>query len=435
MGNELGPLLFKRVNRRNEYTLTDAQRDADDVMLRRMRALSITLQRTTYFLAKQQVLSRQMLDDGDCVNVGGHQQQQNELMSNDNCNISMFLLPPIRFAEIDEVIGRLWNDSDSLIHRLLSCLSSALSPSLYQLIESVVAKQGLIEESQFGLHLVRRKLVEIAKMLRTIKSNKIHRHLAAADILFLYALTLRFIKHRPFLSFASEHSDHGVISSFRDIKKMENRYLTRSVRKESERRGDSTENDQPPTTMTTNTATTMTTMPSVTLSEDEKKGDRVHSESVRFLYSSHFPLLTLLGWHHHSGHDGDDKVNSNIESEYEDNMYGVALLPDIESCFNSECKGLYIESHRNYLAKCLLERKKWLKHCYTKQYEERESQDINSCPVPQFTFTNGIGLFGSPVLDSYIAQHTAATETDKEEGQRRLNQIVKAMRNNFDFEM
>merc|ERR1711879_750206 len=207
-----------------------------------------------------------------------------------------------------------------------------------------------------------------------------------------------------------------------------------------ERRGDSTENDhhrhslqEPPTTTTklarnTNNSTTTTTAGG-TLSEDERKRDRVHSESVRFLYSSHFPLLTLLSWHRHFGPDGEDEINGNVESEYEENMYGVALLPDIESCFNSECKGLYIESHRNYIAKCLLERKKWMKHCYTKQYEERESQHINSCPVPQFTFTNALGLFGSPVLDSYIAEHTAVTDTEKEDGRRRLNQIVKAMRN------
>ena len=104
---------------------------------------------------------------------------------------------------------------------------------MYQLVADVVAKQGLVEESQFGLHLVRRKLTEIAKMLRTMKSTKIHRHLAAADTLFLYAHTLRFVKQRPFLSFASEHSDHRFISSVRDVKKLENLYLMRSVRKES----------------------------------------------------------------------------------------------------------------------------------------------------------------------------------------------------------
>merc|ERR1712244_140874 len=121
--------------------------------------------------------------------------------------------------------------------------------------------------------------------------------------------------------------------------------------------------------------------------------------------------MGLLGWHCQFGYDGEGAVPGNVQREYEENVYGVALLPDIESCFDAECKGLYMESHRNYLFKRLAERKKWRKQCYTKQYEERESQHINSCPVPQFTFTNGLGLFGSPVLDSFIVERTATTET------------------------
>ena len=416
--------LFERVNRRNEYTLTDAQRDADEVMLRRMRALSVTMQRIAYFLEKQAVLSRHRMTTGHRLNGHGVEYE----FALNAAAPSMFALPPVRFAEIDEVVARLWNDSDSLIHRLLHSLKAATAPSLFQLVRAVVAKEGLIEESQSGLHLVRRRLTEIAKMLRSAKSTKIHRHNAAADVLFLYGHTLRFAKCRPFWCFAAEHSDHGVISSFRSTKKMENRYLTRSVRKESERRGGAVDSDrhrhrhQPPP-------------PPPPQPESEGKRERAHSDSVRFVYPSHFPLLTLLSWHRQFGPDGGGAVSGSVQREFEENVFGVALLPDIESCFDSECKGRYMESHRNYLFQCLLRRTKWTKQCYTKQYEERASHHINSCPVPQFTFMNALGLFGSPVLDSFIAEHTATTPTEREDGQRRLRHIVRAMRNDFDFEM
>jgi len=445
----LASLLFDTVNRRNQYTLIDAQRDADEVMLRRMRSLSVTAQRITYFLEKQLVLNRQIPShhDVDIEGDSGHRSRVDghELAAMDE--ESVFLLPPLRFAEMDEVIGRLWNDSDSLIQRVLASISGAVSPALFQLIGGVVAKQGLIEESQSGLHLVRCKLVEIAKMLRFVKiRSKMHRAAAAADILFLYALTLRFMVHRPFLSFAAEHSDHAVSSSFRAVKRADNRYLTRSVRKETVRndtirRHEAPSNEgpsaptppRPPRTAST-AGTPPPPSPRPSSSERTKGGARSHSDSVRFIYSSHFAVLALLGWHHHCGPDGDHAVHGNVQREYE-SVYGVALLPDIESCFDAECKGLYIESHRNYIAKCMLRRTKWMKPALTEQYELRDCQQINSCPVPQFTFTNSLGLWGSPVFDSFLSEHSAANQQEKEYGMTRLTQIVRAMQQDFHFEM
>ena len=80
-----------------------------------------------------------------------------------------------------------------------------------------------------------------------------------------------------------------------------------------------------------------------------------------------------------------------------------------------------MNTHRNYLQKCLLEKKNWMKLSYTKEYEEKNN--INSCPVPQFTFKNNLNLFGSPVLDTYFNGFN--------DNKNHLKNVVKGLQNNY----
>ena len=72
---------------------------------------------------------------------------------------------------------------------------------------------------------------------------------------------------------------------------MENRYLTRSVRKESERRGDAVDSERRGDVVDSDRGPQPT---SRTPPDAEEQREREHAESVRFVYTSHFPLHTLL---------------------------------------------------------------------------------------------------------------------------------------------
>ena len=378
------------IDKDDEYTLIDAKNDAKEILLRRIRALSITMERIKYYLKKQEKLFKQIIKNNKnnyCLNINNDSEYYlpkyiQLFAQNDNT----LFVPPIRFAEIDEIIGRLWNDSDSLINRLLDCLKNAISFELYNMILNIVKKCGLMEESQFGLHSIRRKFIQICKILKEIKCNKINRHHACADILYLYANTYRFFKTQSYLSFASQYSDFGIISNYRDVKKIDNRYKTRSVRKEGSDIDDDFNND------------------------DDYSDHDHYSEQCRYIYSSSFPFKCLLGWYHHcslidpSSINGE-LINKYIFNEYYENIFGNILLPDIESCYDENCKGNYLNTHRKYIFNAIEKKKNWMNQNYTKQYENADKykqMKINSCPVPQFTFKNKTQLFGSPVFDTYF---------------------------------
>jgi len=398
--------LYHAIDKREEYTLLDAQHDAKHILRRRMRALSITTQRLTYFLRQQQALFASLCEQRDDIALTVHEQKfmpafMKAFAHNDN----MFLLPPIQFAEIDQMIARLWNDDDSLVNRLLRTLAEILSPAaaVYHIIADIVKDVGLVQESQNGLTLVRSKLIEIAKVLSHLKCTKKNRHLAAADILYLYAKTYRFFTLQSYLSFASPYNDVAVLSNYRDVKqKTDNRYLTRSVRKEDHASADDSEDD--------------------TQRHHHHQRTQSLSQQQRYVYCSSFPLLLLLGWHHN-----DLAVNKNINDrmfvEYYENMFGTVVLPDIESCYDSKTKGLYLHTHRKYLCNCIEQRLNWMDVQKTRDYETKLNAEIGSCAVPQFTFTNSIGLMGSPVFDSYFEPF----KSDK----KHLSKIVRGLQNNY----
>lgn len=147
------------------------------------------------------------------------------------------------------------------------------------------------------------------------------------------------------------------------------------------------------------------------------------SDSLAFQYSSHFSWLSLIGWYHHCIGDASsingDLINQMLFKEYNNNLCGVLLLPDIESCYDAKCRGLYLNSHKKFICNCLLKKMSWSKNrlSYMKSYEEITDDEITSCPVPQFTFQNRIGLFGSPVMDSGLIQ----IKMEGSEDSRRLN--------------
>eukprot|EP01083_Nonionella_stella_P059152 154774_1 len=396
---ELAQMLVAQIDRRNEYTLMDAQRDANHLLLRRVRSASICVSRIECYLKQQESLLGEI-----AVDWAAKHDQIPKYLKLFASSHNLLCLPPIRFAEIDEIIGRLWNDEDSLMNRLLNCLSRSISSQLYDIIRTIVCRAGLMEESQYGLYLIRCKFIQIAKILANMKCTKINRHWAAADVLYLYANTYRFAKTQSYLSFASCYEDVAVISSYRDVKKSDNRYLTRSVRQ-----------------------------PAAAAAAAANK-EASSTKSERFIYSSAFALICLLGWQHHDvlGVKAADEISKAQYDEYFEHVFGTALLPDIESCYDAQCKGLYMNTHRNYLFKCLREKKCWMNTNYTKQYEhQHDSNTINSCPVPQFTFQNKIGLFGSPVFDSYFDGFAAARH-DNDNAQY-IKDIVQGMQNDYNF--
>jgi len=347
-------------------------------------------------------------------------------------------VPPIKFAELDEIIDRLWNDEDSLIQRLLRILSQNLSMNLYSIILGIVENTGIVEYTQNGLTLVRKQLIYVSKVLNQFKTSRVNRHHAAADLLLLYANTQKFFKSQPFSGFESSFSEVGVLIEKKLNPKIDIKPKTRSSRRNSSKetssrilrkstrvnttktlaspvhRKGSVHRVSPNLTpsvpklnllprMEDNKENVSKKTPSMTPTPDSSKIEPKKVDEKRYYYDANFAWITLLGWHHHynldSSYVNGYNINKNIYNEYFENIGGIILLPDIESCYDINCKGLYKHTHRQYLQKCLINKTSFMNINHTNDYEIKQ---MHSCAVPQYTFQCKIGLYGSPILDDYL---------------------------------
>ena len=376
-----------------------------------------------------------------------------------NGALNVFKQAPLVFCEIDEIIGRLWNDNDSLIQRLLKSIKQCqtVNSKIYKILFKKYCELGIVNErNENSLNKIRVKLIEIAMILSNLKINhktRIDRHLAAADIIYLYANTYRFFKVNPsYIEFVSPYAEVGITNSYKNVdkfwnesmnRKNSNRRMTRSaIKKECDKYDTgSTHRNKDDGSHNINSHSNNTGGNNSNISGKDNNGnnngsggsgsssrgdygfDGLHgnnnnnnnnnnggsgtqaSHMCHYFYETNFVWITLLGWHHHCSLDSSSidgsLINKLIYDEYYKNMLGNVLLPDIESCYDKDCKGLYMRhSHRRFILNCIKKQKGWTNIEHTKQYETNE--DMTTCPTPQFTFQCKLGIYGSPVFDHFL---------------------------------
>ncbi len=507
-------------SRHLKYSLHDARKDAISVRMRRMRALAVSLDRIRWYcklsyrhFCNIKKLAEHGLDVPQNISIntspcfhglprrarGGRgirrekerEREREEDMDDGSSSFSfvmgsppsdfhylsskvfefaqkdkLYRKPPLRYLEIDEIIGRLWNDEDSLVKRILQLLHSTVNEETYEIFSKMVNEIGLIDESEEGLSFVRFKLVEFAQMVGSLKQTKVYRHMAVADILFLYAHTTRFFAPQSYPEVVSPYSEVGVTSNQRDIyqKPSSSRPMTRGMRRAvsdgretpvrvttraSSRRAKLQSNANAATKrqkskspsgnsgnpkisrassdplFARNTSTSLGRQTSFydalslsQLKEMPPKNSHLFrhmnlrktisdkncpSMLVKYRYPSSFLWMTLIGWFHSydetvtSLSDGNE-INRMVFGEYDENIPGKILLPDVESCYDKLCGGYYWDSHRTFIFESMKRKEAWRNPSLSRDMEKMGT----SQHVPSFTFQAKLGIFGSPVFDTFL---------------------------------